>query len=93
MPPGLTPSLLACLAAVGFAGCPAPASQPEPPPAVSLSASPSLTQLIDLCAQQFAVDIEYNAADGPLGSKLTLRSAGAPHGPVNDTCTSTTEGP
>jgi hypothetical protein len=51
-------------------------SQPTSEPSIALSSTPTLVQLIDLCALQFGVDIEYYASDGPLTSKLTLRSAG-----------------
>lgn len=51
-------------------------SQPTSEPSIALSSSPTLVQLIDLCALQFGVDIEYNASDAPLAAKLTLRSAG-----------------
>jgi type II secretory pathway component GspD/PulD (secretin) len=51
-------------------------SQPASQPSIALSSSPTLVQLIDLCALQFGVDIEYSASDAPLTAKLTLRSAG-----------------
>jgi type II secretory pathway component GspD/PulD (secretin) len=40
---------------------------------IQLSSSPTLAQLVELCAEQYAVDIEYNPAD--LSKKLTLRPA------------------
>jgi general secretion pathway protein D len=35
----------------------------------------TLTQLLDLCAQQFDLDLEYNSSDAPLAAKLSLRHA------------------
>lgn len=46
-------------------------------PSISLASNPAVSQLVDLCAQQFGVDIEYNPGDAPMGTKLTLRSAAA----------------
>ena len=43
----------------------------QPSDRIQISSSPTLTQLVELCAEQHAVDIEYNPAD--LSKKLTLR--------------------
>ncbi len=50
---------------------------PNVSPVVTLNSSPTIAQLVDLCAQQFGVDIEYPASDAPLSSKLMVRSATA----------------
>lgn len=53
----------------------APTTLTDDPPALTLSPTVTVAQLLDLSAQQFGVDIEYNPTDAPLTAKLNLRSA------------------
>lgn len=46
-------------------------------PLISLPASPTLSQVLDIASQHFAVDIEYPAADSALTAKLNFRHATA----------------
>lgn len=61
------------LAAVLLLAAATAVAQPDTDARVSLSNTPTLAQLVELSAQQFGVDIEYNPTD--LNAKLTLRSA------------------
>lgn len=47
------------------------------PPLISLPASPTLSQVLDIASQHFSVDIEYPAADSALTAKLNFRHATA----------------